>query len=106
MLIDLNSFLLFLFFVTVTRIILFKDTKKDIDKNESSYENYPSGMELINELKCLNTVLYDKYKFDYYLIDAYTFREYVYKFEMVSGFSREVSLKMALDEYIAKNKPI
>ncbi len=102
MLIELESFLLLALFITITRLIFSKDTKKDVDKHEEIYKNYPSGTELIKELNCISIIQHDKYKLDYYLIDPYIFREYVYKYEMVSGLSREVSLKRALDEYLSK----
>lgn len=72
------------------------------EKNESNNNsnNYPSGYELKRQLRKTIIYDYDITSLNYDLIEEYIFRDYVYNFEKVSGYSRDVAIRKALDKYI------
>ena len=71
-------------------------TKESCNK----YNNYPSGYELKRELKNVILYEYDLLNINIELIEEYIFRDYVYNYEVISGYTREIALKKALDKYI------
>jgi hypothetical protein len=70
------------------------------DKGSKKYSNYPSGYELKRQLRNIVIYEYDVSNLNYDLIEEYIFRDYVYNFEKISGYCREVALRKALDKYI------
>lgn len=75
-----------------------KNNEEIIYSNECN--NYPSGYELKNQLRKTIIYDYDITNLNYDLIEEYIFRDYVYNFEINSGYSRDVALRKALDKYI------
>lgn len=62
-------------------------------------EKYPKGTYLLKELKNIYTYDNSIYIFNMERIDPYIFRDYVYRYEIIAGFSREVALRKAFEKY-------
>lgn len=69
-------------------------------ENCSKYNNYPSGYELKRELRNLVIYEYDVLNINIESMEEYIFRDYVYYYEIISGYTREIALRKALDKYI------
>lgn len=69
------------------------------DNEKECREEYPKGMYLLDELKKVYTYDNSIYIFNMEKIDPYIFREYVYRYEIIGGFSREIALKKAFEKY-------
>ena len=72
--------------------------------NKNTDEEYPKGTELLKELKKVYIHGENLYTFNMEKIDPYIFREYVYRYEVIGGFSRDVALKKAFEEYLLNLK--
>lgn len=90
-------FYFFLFSLSALMIVGGLEENKKCSNNES---NYPSGFELKRQLR--NTIIYDYdiTSLNYDLIEEYIFRNYVYNFEKISGYTRDVAIRKALDKYV------
>ena len=69
-------------------------------ENYSKYNSYHSGYELKKELRNIVIYEYDIVNINIELVEEYIFRDYVYYYEIISGYTREVALRKALDKYI------
>lgn len=90
------------FIISLSTFIVLKYIGKNNEEKTYSNEcnNYPSGYELKNQLRKTIIYDYDITNLNYDLIEEYIFRDYVYNFEINSGYSRDVALRKALDKYI------
>lgn len=70
---------------------------------EPKKEDYPTGMELLQELRKLHLIDVNWSTFSFEKIDPYIFREYVFLYEVIGCDSREVALKKAFRKYKEKN---
>lgn len=85
---------IYAYLIFIAGIILIKYLVGANDK-----KSYPKGKELLNQLQKIGIQGTNFYTFNIELIDPYIFRDYVYRYEMIGGYSREVALKMAFEEY-------
>lgn len=67
--------------------------------NKNANEEYPNGTELLKELRKVYIHGINLYTFNMEKIDPFIFREYVYRYEVIGGFSREIALRKAFEEY-------
>lgn len=68
-------------------------------KTNEREEKYPKGTSLLKELKKIYTYDNSIYIFNMERIDPYIFRDYVYRYEIIAGFNREVALRKAFEKY-------
>lgn len=68
------------------------------DKYQKQNE-YPNGMELLEELKEIELQEINVCTFNFERIDPYIFREYVYRYEIIGGDSRKIALIRAFESY-------
>ncbi|MDO4283511.1 MAG: hypothetical protein Q4D02_07735 [Clostridia bacterium] len=81
------------FFCLFLGVICLFGTPKDKEKE------YPKGMELLKELRKIGMPNRNLCTFNMEKIDPYIFREYVYRYEVLGGYSREVALRFAFEKY-------
>lgn len=68
-------------------------------KEEKEQKSYPTGMQLLEELKEVGIQEINFTTFHLEKIDPYIFREYVYRYEVFAGYSRKIALRKAFDKY-------
>ncbi len=73
---------------------------KKTDDNKEDKNDFPTGYELLKELREINMPGYDLWKYDLFSFDSYIFREYVYTYEVTGGNTREVALRRAFEKYV------
>lgn len=84
----------------IVDVVINNKSKDDSDMSEDKYQKYPTGLELLSELREISIPDIDIWKYDTFLINPAIFREYVYNYEFMGGYTREVALKMAFKKYI------